>query len=294
MALDRRLPREIDGKGRTVRELLAGRKYSIDYYQREYKWQTKQVTELMTDLAAKFLESYEPGHERADVAEYGHYFLGSIIISDKDGVKFIIDGQQRLTTLSLLLIFLQHELQDAEQRAQIADLIFSQKFGKRSFNLDIPERTACMEALYTGRELVAQDLPESLANIMARYADIDEFFPDELRGQALPYFVDWLIESVHLVEITAYSDSDAYTIFETMNDRGLSLTPADMLKGYLLAHITDDDDRIHAGKVWKDRITGLMELARTRTPTGSSRGCGASTQRRSGTAGEALCRRIST
>ena len=260
MALDRHLPREIDGKGRTVRELLAGRKYSIDYYQREYKWQTKQVTELIDDLAAKFLESYEPGHERAEVAEYGHYFLGSIIVSDKDGVKFIIDGQQRLTTLSLLLIFLQHELQDAAQRAQIADLIFSQKFGKRWFNLDIPERTACMEALYTGRELVAQELPESLSNIMSRYADIGEFFPEELCGQALPYFVDWLIESVHLVEITAYSDGDAYTIFETMNDRGLSLTPADMLKGYLLAHITDADHRINAGKVWKERIAALMDL----------------------------------
>jgi uncharacterized protein with ParB-like and HNH nuclease domain len=60
MALDRHLPREIDDKGRTVRELLTGRKYSIDYYQREYKWLTKQVTELMDDLAAKFLESYEP------------------------------------------------------------------------------------------------------------------------------------------------------------------------------------------------------------------------------------------
>jgi Protein of unknown function DUF262/Protein of unknown function (DUF1524) len=262
VALDRRLPREIDGKGRTVRELLAGRKYSIDYYQREYKWQTKQVTELMADLAAKFLESYEPGHERSDVSEYGHYFLGSIIISDKDGVKFIIDGQQRLTTLSLLLIFLQHELQDTEQRAQIADLIFSQKFGKRSFNLDIAERTACMEALYTGRDLVMQELPESLANIMARYADIDEFFPDELRSRALPYFVDWLIESVHLVEITAYSDGDAYTIFETMNDRGLSLTPADMLKGYLLAHVTGEEDRVHAGKVWKVRIAALMELGK--------------------------------
>jgi hypothetical protein len=262
MALDRRLSREIDGKGRTVRELLAGRKYSIDYYQREYKWQTKQVTELMADLAAKFLESYEPAHERADVGDYGHYFLGSIIISDKDGVKFIIDGQQRLTTLTLLLIFLQHELQDADQRAQIADLIFSQKFGRRSFNLDIPERTACMEALYAGRELVSQDLPESLANIMARYADINDFFPQELRGQALPYFVDWLIENVNLVDITAYSDSDAYTIFETMNDRGLSLTPADMLKGYLLAHITDEGDRIHAGKVWKGRITNLVELGK--------------------------------
>ena len=39
--------REIDGKGRSVRELLAGRKYSIDYYQREYKWQKKQVADLL-------------------------------------------------------------------------------------------------------------------------------------------------------------------------------------------------------------------------------------------------------
>ena len=70
------------------------------------------------------------------------------------------------------------------------------------------------------------------------------------------------MENVHLVEITAYSDGDAYTIFETMNDRGLSLTPADMLKGYLLAHITDADDRVHAGKVWKDRISGLAELGK--------------------------------
>ena len=262
MALDRRQRREIDGKGRTVRELLAGHRYSIDYYQREYKWQTKQVTELMRDLAAKFLESYEPHHERPDVADYGHYFLGSIVISDKEGVKFIIDGQQRLTTLTLLLIFLQHQLEDAEQRGQLADLIFSQKFGRRSFNLDIPERTACMEALYSGRELVGQELPESLANIMARYGDIDEYFPEELRGKRLPYFVDWLIENVHLVEITAYSDDDAYTIFETMNDRGLSLTPADMLKGYLLAHVTDDEDRLRAGRVWKERITALAEVGK--------------------------------
>ena len=113
-----RHPREIDGKGKTVREHLAGRKYSIDYFQREFKWQTKQVTELMDDLSAKFQENYEPGHDRPEVAGYGHYFLGSIIVSDKDGVKFIIDGQQRLTTLTLLLIYLQHQLQDAEQQDQ--------------------------------------------------------------------------------------------------------------------------------------------------------------------------------
>lgn len=65
--------------------------------------------------------------------------------------------------------------------------------------------------------------------------------------------MDWLIENVHLVEITAYSDDDAYTIFETMNDRGLSLAPADMLKGYLLANITDQSRRNAASGVWKEQ-----------------------------------------
>ena len=254
--------REIDGKGKTVRELLANRKYSIDYYQREYKWQTKQVAELIDDLSAKFLESYEPGHERAAVAAYGHYFVGSIIVSDKDADKFIIDGQQRLTTLSLLLIYLHHQLEDEEQKGQLADLIFSQRFGKRSFNMDIPERAACMEALYTGKELASTDLSESVTNVLGRYADLDDNFPAELRGDALPYFVDWLIENVHLVEITAYSDSDAYTIFETMNDRGLSLSPADMLKGYLLANITDAGDRRQADSIWKHRTRALQELGK--------------------------------
>ena len=69
----------------------------------------------------------------------------------------------------------------------------------------------------------------------------------------MPYSTDWLIENVHLVEITAYSDDDAYTIFETMNDRGLRLTATDMLKGYLLANITDPSIRNRASGTWKDR-----------------------------------------
>ena len=262
MTTPSRPPREIDGKGRTIRELLAGRKYSIDYYQREYKWQQKQVTELIDDLASKFLENHEEGNERSAVAEYGHYFLGSIIVSDKNGQKFIIDGQQRLTTLTLLLIFLQHRLADPEQKGQIADLIFSQRYGKRSFNLDVPERTPCMEALYAGEEFSDADASESVDNILARYAELWEQFPAQLAGAALPYFVDWLIENVRLIEITAYSDGDAYTIFETMNDRGLSLTPADMLRGYLLANITDTERRTHASGVWKKRMQALAEIGK--------------------------------
>src|SRR6266508_21977 len=260
--VDREQRREIDGKGRTIRELLNARRYSIDYYQREYKWQLKNVAELIDDLTAKFLDSYELDHERSEVENYGHYFLGSIIISDKGLQKFLIDGQQRLTSLTLLLIHLYRLLDDPEQKRQIAELIFSQRFGKKSFNLDVLERTACMEALFSGQEPDDTDQTESEVNIIARYRDIESLFPKGLTGKALPYFVDWLVENVHLVEIKAYSDEDAYTIFETMNDRGLSLTPTDMLKGYLLANIKDVEKRNQASRAWKSRIGALQEIGK--------------------------------
>ena len=101
-----------------------------------------------------------------------------------------------------------------------------------------------------------------MQNIIARYGDIEDLFPPELQDAALPYFVDWLIENVHLVEITAYSDEDAYTIFETMNDRGLSLAPTDMLKGYLLANITDNQKKLVANDLWKRRIGELQEIGK--------------------------------
>ena len=112
------------------------------------------------------------------------------------------------------------------------------------------------------REPDTVDEPPSVQNLINRYNDISEFFPDELDGKVLPYFIDWLIEKVKLVEITTFSDDDAYTIFETMNDRGLSLTPTDMLKGYLLAKIDDDDSRARSDQVWKEQIGKLRELGK--------------------------------
>lgn len=254
--------REIRGDAKSIRTLLSGSKFAIDYYQREYRWEKKQVTELLDDLSGKFQESHGAGNERSAVENYGHYFLGSIIISDKDGRKFIIDGQQRLTTLTLLLIHIYRQLEEDEQKKEIANLIFSYKVGKRSFNLEVDERTDCMDALFTGQPFEENGQPESVTNILSRYHDIEGHFPEELTGDALPYFADWLIENVHMVEITAYSDADAYTIFETMNDRGLSLTPTDMLKGYLLANITDTDRRISSSRVWRDRVAALKNIGK--------------------------------
>lgn len=254
--------KRIDGEVKNIRALLSGAKYTIDYYQREYRWETKHVNELIEDLTERFLESHDPENERSAVENYGHYFLGSIIISDKDGHKFIIDGQQRLTTLTLLLIYIYRHLNNEEQKAQLADLIFSQKFGRRSFNLDVDERKACMEALFAGTSFDENGQPESAVNIFNRYQDIEENFPEDLRDKTLPYFADWLIENVYLVKITAYSDADAYAIFETMNDRGLSLTPTEMLKGYLLTNITDAERRNEAHNIWRKQVIALQKIGK--------------------------------
>ena len=251
--------KEIQGEAKTIRKLLNAAKYSIDYYQREYKWQSKQLTELLDDLSTAFLDGYKPDHDRAEVQKYGHYFLGSIIVSSRDGKNYIIDGQQRLTTLTLLLIYLHRRQLERADRVKLDEMIFSEKYGKKSFNLDVAERVVCMESLFNGQHFDANGSPESVQNIVARYRDIELSFPQQIDDTALVYFADWLIENVHLVEITAYSDEDAYTIFETMNDRGLNLTPLDMLKGYLLANITDEQQRATANQLWKNRVRQLVE-----------------------------------
>lgn len=97
-------------------------------------------------------------------------------------------------------------------------------------------------------------------NITERYDDIAELFPDDLKGEALPFFIDWLIQNVVLVVITAYSDDNAYTIFETMNDRGLNLTPSEMLKGYLLSKVKTQEQRDKINFVWKNEIKSMHEL----------------------------------
>lgn len=252
--------REIIGKTKSVRELLHGIKYSIDYYQREYRWEEKHIVELVNDLTGCFLEDYEEHHLRPQVASYRCYFLGSIIISQRNGENYIIDGQQRLTSLTLLLIYLNNLQKNTKDIVEITNLIFSKKFGTTSFNISVDDRTKCMNAIYNDMEYDENELTESVQNILTRYDDIKNTFPDELKENALSYFIDWLIEKVHLVEIVAFKDEDAYTIFETMNDRGLSLTPTEMLKGYLLANIEDLTKKNHCNELWRKRIEKLKHI----------------------------------
>ena len=252
----------INSKIKTVQELLANR-YTLDYYQREYNWQKEQVAELLEDLTNKFLENYKANHNFEVVDNDTHYFLGSIVINKKDEVNklSLVDGQQRLTTLTLLLINLSRMSDNTADKSEIGNLIFSEEFGKTSFNLDVPERARCMKALYEGKNFDDSRETTSIRNIVACSDYIKDNFPKELRGGVLPDFVDWLLDQVYFVEITASADDDAYTIFETMNDRGLLLSPIDMLKGYLLTKMTNVQ-RGRANEIWRNRIQNLHNLGK--------------------------------
>lgn len=255
------------GKEKSLSDLLNNKKYTVPFYQREYRWRKQQINELISDLTGEFMEFFNSEDPRSAVADYGCYYLGSII-STGGSENAIIDGQQRLTSLTLLLIYLGN-IQKKNQNntdPDINPLIYSSQFGKKSFNLNIDERHDCLDNLYNGHDFDTSNSDESVKNMVARYNDIDDIFPEELKDSALPYFMDWLINRVFFIEINTRSDSnkeaeqDAQKIFVTMNDRGLSLTPTEMLKGYLLSQIKDNEDRQKANELWKSTIQDINNI----------------------------------
>jgi uncharacterized protein with ParB-like and HNH nuclease domain len=256
-----KLTNKIEAHDRTVSLVLENKKYTVDYFQREYNWQKRHIEQLITDLTNAFLNEYEEGDDRKEGENYNNYYLGPFVVSEKDGQRSIIDGQQRLTSLTLILIYLNNLQKSLGVVEKIEPLIFSEHRGTKSFNLQVEERRECLEKLFqTGTYTVRNGDDPSTVNMAERYADIGELFPEEIKGTNLPFFIDWLKFNVVLVEIVAYSDDNAYTIFETMNDRGLNLTPTEMLKGFILSRFNQPAKRIKANDDWKKAIEVLKSF----------------------------------
>lgn len=219
-------------------------KYDVDFYQREYVWQKKQIEDLIEDLTIEFLKNWKKDDELSKVNEYSPYYMGEIVLSVNGSTRSsIIDGQQRITTITLLLIYLKRKFGHVAgfSNAKIDDFIASDHYGKQLFNLDIPERNSCMQSLYdNGSYNIKSSDPISVRNLVDRYADIDECWREEINDTNIVPFVYWLKEKVMFSKVWTNSDEFAYVIFETMNDRGLSLTQVEMLRSYLLANIDEN------------------------------------------------------
>lgn len=254
---------EIKAEDKNLSKILINERFKIDIFQREYRWEKKHIEALITDLSISFLNNYSDNHTIKDSNSYDCYYLGPIVLCNDEGSLSIVDGQQRLTSLTLLIIFLNHlqknEKYNIPQNLQkdLKPFLFVNKDGEDTLILNIDSRNQLMTRLIENNELTENidESDESVSNIINRYEDIKILFPEELcKTEIIPIFIQWLLLKVVLVEIKAFSMENAYLIFETMNDRGMNLNPTEMLKGFLLSKINDVDKSYELNDIWKNRV----------------------------------------
>ena len=259
---------------KTLYQVFTGNRYKIDVFQRDYRWKRDQIDALVSDLTSSFLNCYKQGDTQEDVDKYDCYYMGPVVLCQDEGSMSVVDGQQRLTSFTLLFIYLQHKqeeykMTEDEDYTNMDDYIFVKRGGKKTFVMDVPKRKAVLQMLYDGNihgidmsfPEDSEDDRESNINLVSGYDDILHLFPQNIQERViLPLFIEWLLYKVVLVEIKAYDKDNAYTIFETMNDRGLSLNPTEILKAHILAKITDEDKREEMNVFWKKRVSEIKYI----------------------------------
>lgn len=260
----------IEAKNKPLVEILTNNRFKIDVFQREYRWKRKQIEAMISDLYSNFMRYYKQGDGMEEVETYGTYYMGPIVLcKDSKGLS-IVDGQQRLTSLTLLIVYLLHEekkLQLSEEQCHSYDsYLYVKKGGRVSLVIDVQSRMEVMEHLIkTGESNLGYDgteNDESVANILERYDDICMLFPDDVKSPSIfPLFVEWLVNNVVLVEIKTFTVDNAYLIFETMNDRGLSLNPSEIIKAFLMSKIDDEEKAEECNVFWKERMAEVKACA---------------------------------
>ena len=256
---------------KTLNQVFSGSRYRIDVFQRDYRWKRDQIDALISDLSSSFLSSYKQGDTLEAIDSYDCYYMGPIVLCEDGGSLSVVDGQQRLTSFTLLFIYLhhkQHELgfdTDGEY-THLEDYIYVKRSGRKSFVMDVPKRKTVLQMLFEGNihgidlrfPEDSEDDRDSNINLVTCYDDILHLFPKILQEQdVLPLFIEWLLYKVVMVEIKAFDKDNAYTIFETMNDRGLTLNPTEILKAHILSKIFDEDKREEMNVFWKKRISEI-------------------------------------
>ena len=261
----------IEAKNKPLVEILTNNRFKIDVFQREYRWKRKQIEAMISDLYSNFMRYYNTGDGMEQVETYGTYYMGPIVLcKDSKGLS-IVDGQQRLTSLTLLIVYLLHEekkLQLSEEQCHSYEsYLYVKRGGRVSLVIDVQSRMEVMEHLIkTGESSFGYEgvetSDESVANILERYEDICMLFPDDLKSPSIfPLFVEWLVNNVVLVEIKTFTVDNAYLIFETMNDRGLSLNPSEIIKAYLMSKIEDEEMAEECNVFWKERMAEVKTCA---------------------------------
>lgn len=239
---------------------LKERLLAVPIYQRSYAWDEDQVQEFWTDVRGAFSESHP------------EYFLGTLVITrqanpPRDG---IIDGQQRLATTSILLAAIRDEYKSRGDSTR-ADIV--QKDFLATSDLASAAEVARLSLSSDDLQFFQRRIVSALGNpapsrpshelILKAYKYLreqitkvaDDAGPDW--STRLTKWVGFLRDNVKVIVLEVPSDSDAYLIFETLNDRGADLTIADLLKNYLFGHAGTSLDAVRDG--WM-MVLGSLEI----------------------------------
>lgn len=251
----------ISGDSFTLSDLFSRATYTIDYYQREYAWSTDDVRVLVDDLCSQFETAVQDPRTRRGMRHADPYFLGPFVYYDRPGGgRFLVDGQQRFTTVHLIFMHLQRQartLQQKDVESRLDRVVREAYRGAWRFRIDIPERRDLLQALYDGREyeLPRRGASLSLRNLHVRSLELEQLLSARLDADDVPRFTEWLLDRVILVGIQAPSRDAGFRIFESMNDRGARLTAVDLLKSYLLSRVGQDEEDLN--QRWREMLAAL-------------------------------------
>jgi hypothetical protein len=241
---------------RSVRSIFRD-DYAIGAFQRGYSWEHENVAIMLRDFARAFER-----RRRSEVS--GDYYLGTVVTHAREGYRHIIDGQQRLTTLLLLLIWAAHELRDIDRRLAglLLSLIVHQGPRGACFAIDVDERISVFRALFDDPSLnQGLELENDTDRIIVdRFHTIAQTFPENLKGDQFKKFVEWMLDHVQMAVVDVEKESDAYTIFETTNDRGQKLGSGQLTKNLLQSQISDTDLREDALVHWTKTMRDMQRF----------------------------------
>lgn len=237
-----------DTSSETFRKLLGnGLSYEIPKFQRDYSWEAEQWDDLWQDMRALLS------------GEDAYHYLGYLVLQTSDQKTFrVIDGQQRLTTLSIVILAVLKVLQelidqgvDPENNRRRQDSLRNSYIGyldpvtliarnklKLNRNNDAYFRTYLVP-LEKPRERGINASERLMKNCFA-------WFVDRIRngfqtGEALASFVDTIVDKLFFTVIRVNDELNAFKVFETLNARGVQLSSADLLKNYLFSRADGED-----------------------------------------------------
>ncbi len=251
--------------------LRDGKRYSVPEFQRDFSWEAEQVDQLWDDFLAAIR------NQRDD------YFLGSFVINDKDQSNYkIIDGQQRLTTTSILVCVLRDHASrlGEEDTAKQISTDFLGKFDYQSkstipkLTLNTNNRDFYDENIINQsdiqrirRQVNSRSIPKTNRLLASCYCSLYDKVGETLDGgQSLGDLVTAITGAIddtfQVIRIAVKDDHDAYLLFETLNDRGLALSVADLLKNYLFSKSGNKLQRTQDN--WRSMVEylGAIELKR--------------------------------